>query len=319
MEAPTRAHTRGMEANMKLDIRDRRTQLGLALVALGLLALLADFGLFASLGRIVGLVLFGAAGVLVLGMYRSEPRRFWMLPVGFGLLGLGVASLDLPWSGGAFLGSIGLGFLAIWLTDPKREHWWALIPTGVLLTLGVVATYDEWLAPRGDFAGTLFFLGLAATFAVLYLLPSVNQRWAIWPALALGVVALLTMSFQGGWVVPILLIVVGAWLLTRQSRPQDVPHDVPPDVGPTRTSSSGHPSERAPKSEAVSSSATQREQAPVPPAAVPDGEGQVGSDEPGETRGETRGGERGEEPRQDLNDDAREGPRGDDDEDWRKG
>lgn len=295
MEAPTRAQTRVMEAIMKLDIRDRRTQLGLALVALGLFALLADIGLFASVGRIVGLVLFGAAGVLVLGMYRNEPRRFWMLPVGFALLGLGVASLDLPWGGGAFLGSIGLGFLAIWLTDPERDRWWALIPAGVLLTLGVVATYDEWLAPRGDFAGTLFFLGLAATFAVLYLLPSVKQEWAIWPALALGVVALLTMSFQGGWVVPILLIAVGAWLLTRQSQPQDVP----PDVGPTRTSSPGHPAERRPTSQAATPTAAQRETPPVPPAAVQDGRGPAGTEQP--------------------SDDGRDEPRADEDQDGRKG
>ncbi len=300
MEVPTRAHTRGMEANMKLDIdiRDRRTQLGLGLVALGLLALLADIGLFAGLGKLVGLAMFGAAGVLVLRMYRSEPRRFWMLPVGFGLLGLGVASLDLPWGGGAFLGSIGLGFLAIWLTDPEREHWWALIPAGVLMTLGVVATYDEWLAPRGDFAGTLFFLGLAATFAVLYLLPSVNQQWAIWPALALGVVALLTMSFQGGWVVPILLIAVGAWLLTRQSRPQDVP----PDVGPTRQASSGHASDHAARSDASTSSTIQRPEPAVPPATAADRPGQASS-----------------EPHEDLGDDDRAAARSDDDEDGRRG
>ncbi len=274
---------------MKLDIRDRRTQLGLALVALGLLALLSEFGLFAGLGRIVGLILFGAAGVLVLGMYRSEPRRIWMLPVGFGLLGLGVASLDLPWGGGVFLGAIGLGFLAIWLTDPQRESWWALIPTGVLLTLGVVATYDEWLAPRGDFAGTLFFLGLAATFAVLYLLPSVNQQWAIWPALALGVVALLTMSFQGGWVVPILLIAVGAWLLTRQSRPQDVP----PDVGPTRES----PPERTPKHDVATSSTARREQPPVPPTAVPDASGETGEEGDARPEGADEAQDEGEDER----------------------
>jgi len=256
-----------MEANMKLDIRDRRTQIGLGLVALGLLALLGDLGVFAGIGRLFGLLLFGAAGLIVLRTYRDDPSRMWTLPVGFGLLGIGVASLDLPWSGGAFLGAIGLGFLAIWLTDPQRQRWWALIPTGVLLTLGVVATYDEWLAPRGDFAGTLFFLGLAATFAVLYLLPSVSQPWAIWPALALGVVALLTMSFQGGWIVPILLIAVGAWLLTRQSRPQDVP----PDVGPTREP----PPEDAPKRDAVTSSTAQSEQPPVPPTAVPDDAGEA--------------------------------------------
>lgn len=217
---------------MKLDIRDRRTQLGVALVALGLLALFGNLGIFAGLGRLIGLLLFGAAGVIVLRMYRDDPSRIWTLPAGFALLGLGVASLDLPWSGGAFLGSIGLGFLAIWLTDDER--WWALIPAGVLMTLGVVATYDEWLGRGGDFGGTLFFLGLAATFAALYLLPRVNQSWAIWPALGLGVVALLTMSFRGGWVVPILLIAVGAWLLTRQSRPADVrPVEPPVPTPPT--------------------------------------------------------------------------------------
>ena len=223
---------------MKLDIRDRRTQLGVALVALGLLALFGNLGVFAGLGRLVGLLLFGAAGVIVLRLYRDEPGRLWTLPAGFALLGLAVASLELPWSGGAFLGSIGLGFLAIWLTD--HERWWALIPAGVLLTLGVVATYDEWLGRGGDFGGTLFFLGLAATFAALYLLPRVNQSWAIWPALGLGVIALLTMSFQGGWVVPILLIAVGAWLLTRQTRPADVrPVDPPVSTPPPSDAPAG--------------------------------------------------------------------------------
>ncbi len=266
---------------MKLDIRDRRTQLGLALVALGLLALLGDLGIFAGLGRLFGLVLFAAAGVVVLRMYRDQPERIWTLPVGFGLLGLGVASLDLPWSGGAFLGAIGLGFLAIWLTDAERERWWALIPAGVLLTLGVVASYDEMLDGRGGvFGGTLFFLGLAATFAALYLLPSVNQSWAIWPALGLGVVALLTMSFSGGWIVPIALIAVGAWLLTRQSRPADV-RPVPPPAPPAE------PREPASPASPASPAAPAAQSPPAPPAESADatsaGEGHEQTESDGET------------------------------------
>ena len=224
---------------MNLDLHDRRTQLGVGLVLLGLLALLSNFGLFAGLGAIVGMLLFGAAGVLVIGMYRRDPGRVWTLPVGFGLLGLAVATLEAPWSGGAFLGAIGLGFLAIWLMDTERKAWWALIPAGVLITLGLVATWDEMIGGRGEVGGTIFFLGLAGTFAALYLLPSVQQRWAIWPALGLGVVAVLTLSFSGGWIAPIVLIAAGAWMLTRQSRPEEVrpvtpvppapaPGDVPP-------------------------------------------------------------------------------------------
>lgn len=223
---------------MQLDWNDRRTQLGVALVALGVLALLSNVGLFAGLSRVIGMVLFGAAGVLVIGMYRRDPGRLWTLPVGFALLGLAVATLELPWSGGAFLGAIGLGFLSIWLLDPDRKRWWALIPAGVLLTLGVVATIDQMTRASSDTSGTVFFLGLAATFAALYLLPSVQQRWAIWPALALGVIAILTMSFSGGWVAPLVLIALGAWLLTRQSRPSDV-RSVDPTPPTAPTSSTG--------------------------------------------------------------------------------
>jgi hypothetical protein len=271
-----------MEAIMNLDIRDRRTQIGLGLVALGLLALLGDLGLFAGIGRLFGLLLFGAAGLIVLRMYRDAPSRIWTLPVGFGLLGLAIASLDVPWGGGAFLGAIGLGFLAVWLTDTDRERWWALIPAGVLLTLGVVAIYDEWLGGRGDVGGTLFFLGLAATFAALYLLPSVRQSWAIWPALGLGIVALLTVSFQGGWIVPIALIALGGWLLTRQSRPTDVrpspPTSAPPPPAQRRdvptsgeaASSEAAPTESAPPAEeAASSEAAPSADEPAPSEPAP--------------------------------------------------
>jgi hypothetical protein len=258
----------------------------LGLVALGLLALLGDLGVFAGIGRLFGLLLFGAAGLIVLRTYRDDPSRIWTLPVGFGLLGLAVASLDVPWGGGAFLGSIGLGFLAVWLSDQKRERWWALIPAGVLLTLGVVAVYDEWLGGRGDVGGTLFFLGLAATFAALYLMPSVNQSWAIWPALGLGIVALLTVSFQGGWIVPIALIALGAWLLTRQSRPTDVrpaEPSAPPPPAP-RPPASTTPSQPAPSAQSETT-------APTPPAAP---------------TADTGAGERGTEGRDDSRDDARD-------------
>ena len=273
---------------MKLDIRDRRTQIGLGLVALGLLALLGDLGVFAGIGRLFGLLLFGAAGLIVLRTYRDDPSRMWTLPVGFGLLGLAVASLDVPWGGGVFLASIGLGFLAVWLSDEKRDRWWALIPAGVLLTLGVVAVYDEWLGGRGDVGGTLFFLGLAATFAALYLMPSVNQSWAIWPALALGIVALLTVSFQGGWIVPIALIALGGWLLTRQSRPTDVRPAEPSPPPPAAP--------RPPESPASSQKAAPGQSetpAPASPPAPPDvpGSSESGSDDHQDARDGTGGDE----------------------------
>ncbi len=206
--------------NLNIDFSDRRNQLGVGLVILGLLALLGNVGIFAGLARLIGSLFFAVAGVLVLRAWRDRPNDAWMVPVGTGLIGLALAMLDQPWSGGAFLASIGIGFVALFVRDERR--WWAVIPAGVLLTLGLVAVYDDWLFPGTDLGGTLFFLGLAATFAFLYLHPRIQQAWAIWPALALGVLAILTVSFRGGWVLPVALIALGAWLLTRQSRPADV-------------------------------------------------------------------------------------------------
>lgn len=51
----------------------------------------------------------------------------------------------------------------------------ALIPAGVLFTLAGVAGADV-LVPGVD-SGSLFFLGLAATFGYVYRLPN-GQRWA---------------------------------------------------------------------------------------------------------------------------------------------
>lgn len=205
---------------MHIDLHDRRTQLGIGLVILGVLALLGNLGIFAGLARVAGTLLSAAAGVLVLRTWRDRPADLWMLPVGTGLIGLALFTLNQPWSGGAFLASIGLGFVALFATNERR--WWAVIPAGVLLTLGLIAVYDDWLFPGTDLGGTMFALGLAATFAFLYLHPRVKQPWAIWPALAMGVIAILTVSFRGGWVLPVVLIGIGAWLLTRQARPTDV-------------------------------------------------------------------------------------------------
>jgi hypothetical protein len=68
-----------------------------------------------------------------------------------------------------------------------RKQWWALIPGGVLLTLAGVTLVSE-----PDYAGGLFFLGLALTFGLIYFLPkpSGKSQWALYPAvflLAVGV------------------------------------------------------------------------------------------------------------------------------------
>src|SRR5690606_5292983 len=95
-------------------------------------------------------------------------------------------------------------------------------------------------------------LGLAATFFALTRLEVNPQPWAVWPAGALAVISLMSFTSSGGWVVPVVLIGVGGWMLVRSGaidlpgarRPTPPDGDLPP---PSVTPPSVHqPSETPP-------------------------------------------------------------------------
>ena len=193
---------------------------GALLVAFGVLFLLQNFGLFGGLESLIWLVLFGGGGLAFLYVFASNQQQWWAVIPGFVLLGLGMligfGDRLGAWGGALFLGSIGLAFWVIYFV--RRDFWWAVIPGGVLLTLAAVAALGDRLP--GLATGGIFFLGLALTFALVYLLPAAEgrQRWAAIPALVLGVMGLLLTLSLGGlinyaWAIG--LIVAGVYLLTR--------------------------------------------------------------------------------------------------------
>lgn len=197
---------------------------GVVLVLAGALFMLETLGVLQGVETLFFAVLFAAAGAAFLYWFSTDREKWWALIPGFVLLGLAaVLAIEGLFrgdtgglSGGVFLGSIGLGFLAVYLV--KRDFWWALIPAGVMVTLGLVAATSN--VAHGNLSGGLFFLGLAATFALLYFLPTAQgpQKWAAIPALilaAMGVLLLLEAVTSLSYVVPALLIVVGAYLLWR--------------------------------------------------------------------------------------------------------
>ena len=186
------------------------------LIALGLFFLLANTGWLAGLASWFWGLLFLAGGGAFLVVYRNDRRHWWALIPGFSLVAVGVAALSGDTAGALFLALLGTGFAAVYLSD--RQRWWAIIPAGVLYTLALVAwTSTVW--PRAD-AGWLFFLGIAATFGLLFVLPEGEgrQRWAIYPALGSLVFVAITLmaSNVGGVLVPLLLIGAGAYLVWRQ-------------------------------------------------------------------------------------------------------
>jgi hypothetical protein len=161
---------------------DYRILIGAALILGGVLMLLDQTGI------LKGATDFFWAGVLAVGAaiflfwFFSDRSKWWAAIPGFTLAGLAASSLLLDrigWSGLAFLGGIGLGFMAIYFSG--RDRWWAIIPSGVLLTLGVTSVMSDVYGVI-DSSG-VFFVGLGITFLLVALLA--KMKWAFIPAAAL--------------------------------------------------------------------------------------------------------------------------------------
>ncbi|MEZ4863791.1 MAG: hypothetical protein R3C14_20885 [Caldilineaceae bacterium] len=200
---------------------------GILLILAGIFFLLQNFGILGALSTLIWSGLFTLGGLTFVYLFLTQREKAWWAAIpGFTLLGLATVILLDQWgpgfaqglTGSVFLGSIGLGFVMVYLANSAM--WWAIIPAGVMTTLAVVAGVDE-IAPRGVDAGGIFFLGLGTTFLVLALLPQhngVRLTWAFIPAAVLLVMGLLIgtnwinyMSLVG----PIALIIGGGYWIFR--------------------------------------------------------------------------------------------------------
>ena len=200
---------------------------GILLIVGGVLLLLQSLGVLIEVSGLIWAAIFGVAGlVFVVVFLQNSQVRWWAAIPGSALLGLaavvgtqGISQSFGGWGGSIFLGALSLGFWAIYATN--RSLWWSIIPAGVLLTLAIVTIFDMTF-PAVD-TGTIFFLGMALTFLLVYLLPSPagQMRWAIIPAAVMLVLAVIVgmqsyRSFQYLW--PVALIIVGGYLVFRYSR-----------------------------------------------------------------------------------------------------
>jgi hypothetical protein len=194
---------------------DFRILTGAALVLLGVLMLLERIGIFHGALDFFWGVIFLAGGAFFLYRFATDMHGEWWAAIpGFALAGVGADSLLSSfignWTGLLFLGSLGLGFFAVYLSG--RERWWALIPGGVLVTLGFTSVLSDVFGARET--GGFFFLGLGLTFLLVAVLAS--MQWAYIPGVILLVMgALIGTPFAGSlnYVWPAALILAGLMLI----------------------------------------------------------------------------------------------------------
>ena len=195
---------------------------GVLLILAGVIFLLNNLGMIALNWEMLIGPVFALGGLAFLVVFILNTDDWWALIPGFVLIAIGVISfmgqnMDSVadrWSGAIFLGLLGLSFLLIYLFH--RDNWWAIIPGGVLLTLaGVTLVPDE-----GALSGVIFFLGMAATFGLVYILPKPAGRlkWALYPAgilFLIGIMVYLGAEDLINYVWPVALLLIGGLFFTK--------------------------------------------------------------------------------------------------------
>ena len=210
--------------------RNSRTLLGSLLIISGALLLLQRLDYIGGQAfDAVRAVIFGLGIIYFIQLYREDRSRWWPGLVAFIFAGLTIGYLIeifFPgrannFSGSIFLFMLGLGFLLIYFSN--RINWWAIIPSGVMMSLTAVTLLDD-LAPQFRFeSGGALFIGLGLTFLVLYFLPVEGQKlsWAIFPSIILIIFGLFVgFERQEAWsfIWPSLIILFGIYFLVGSLR-----------------------------------------------------------------------------------------------------
>jgi hypothetical protein len=211
--------------------------LGLGLIVIGLLVLLDQLRWIYFRDELIVSIAFVLGGLWLLSTY-SRDKVTWKLICGLIALFVGfviflensrIVSGD--YLGGVVVWLLAAGFLVVYARNKK--FWWAVIPGGILLTVGTIVMLEETFR-RFRYSDSLFFLGMALTFGYLYVIrtPENKLNWAKWPAMiavAICGIILLDEWFYylnlEDYIAPAVLIAIGLFLVGRNFSRRENKHN----------------------------------------------------------------------------------------------
>ncbi len=227
----------------------------------GVLVLLFNLGVFDGLRPELEYGIAGVAGVSGLGFlaYYAYDRAQWW-PVLPGLTLLGASAAIYLGTRGAVRGetlasllflALAIAFAIVYLAN--RYNWWAIIPGGILLVIGLAVLLSQQLS--FELLGTLLSAGSGLVFFLVYLLGPVKREvwWALIPGAALVISGLVIYSLTAGreqllvqlW--PLAPIAGGLFLLGRElTRPRAAPLSASPTPSAQSKAGASAPAPREP-------------------------------------------------------------------------
>lgn len=203
----------------------------------GLLILFGALGLLEAVASVPDwgwVAILTVAGLAVFAVFLTDPTDWTLLIPAYvmwaiaGLIALtALAILQDEFVATYVLSAIALPFVVVFARN--RTHWWALIPAYVLLAVGLMVGLLGQGILVDALVPTYVMFAIAIPFLVVFAREP-KQWWALIPA---GVMAAIGVSLLLGgdaaqYVLPVLLIVAGIFLVARHFLRRD---STPPDEG----------------------------------------------------------------------------------------
>jgi hypothetical protein len=201
---------------------DKGMLIGAVLVGIGILFLLQTVGIINFMWKTTVAVAFLGGAAAFLTVFINDNRQWWSV---FPAAGLGFVGMTILFPHGNLPGMLlflllGAAFVTVY--SVRRDWVWPIIPAGVMFTLAAVILVNDVLRLGRvfDMGGSIFFFGLALTFAAVWILAPIRKayNWALIPAAILGGIGMLiAIGSMMKFIIPIGLILLGVYALTERT------------------------------------------------------------------------------------------------------